>query len=249
MNGRYEQAAIAILVAMILDGLDGRVARLTNTQSAFGAEYDSLSDMVSFGVAPALVMYSFALQTMGKLGWIAAFVYCAAAALRLARFNTMLAIQDKRWFMGLPSPAAAAWIATFVWLMVDNHAREMNRAGWPGSSCCLPGISMITNMAFYSGKDFNLKRSVPFVVIVLVALGFSLISLDPPIVLFLMFLAYGMSGYVLSIKRRFFANQPSCRARHDWTTCLVCSLRSNRLDLSRIPLRPLHWGAVLRNAP
>lgn len=204
MNGRFEQAAVAILVAMVLDGLDGRVARLTNTQSAFGAEYDSLSDMVSFGVAPALVMYSFALKDMGKLGWIAAFVYCAAAALRLARFNTMLAVQDKRWFMGLPSPAAAALVAGFVWLMVDNQITG-NESRWLAWIVVLfAGISMITNLAFYSGKDFNLKRSVPFVVIVLVALGFSLISLDPPIVLFLLFLGYGLSGYALWCKRRCF---------------------------------------------
>lgn len=204
MNGHYEPAAIAILVAMILDGLDGRVARLTNTQSAFGAEYDSLSDMVSFGVAPALVMYSFALQNLGKMGWIAAFVYCAAAALRLARFNTMLAVQDKRWFMGLPSPAAAALNATFVWLMVDNHITGIESRWLAWAVMLFAGISMITNMAFYSGKDFNLKRSVPFVVIVLVALGFSLVSLDPPIVLFLLFLSYGISGYLLWAKRRFF---------------------------------------------
>jgi len=204
MNGRYEQAAVAILIAMILDGLDGRVARLTNTQSAFGAEYDSLSDMVSFGVAPALVMYSFALKGMGKLGWIAAFVYCAAAALRLARFNTMLAVQDKRWFMGLPSPAAAALVAGFVWLMVDNHVTGGESRWLAWGITLFAGISMITNLAFYSGKDFNLKRSVPFLVIVLVALGFSLISVDPPIVLFLLFLAYGLSGYVLWFKRRFF---------------------------------------------
>lgn len=204
MNGRYEQAAVAILVAMILDGLDGRVARLTNTQSAFGAEYDSLSDMVSFGVAPALVMYSFALKGMGKLGWIAAFVYCAAAALRLARFNTMLAVQDKRWFMGLPSPAAAALVAAFVWLLVDNHVTG-DESRWYGWAVTLfAGISMVTNLAFYSGKDFNLKRSVPFLVIVLVALGFSLISVDPPVVLFLVFLGYGLSGYMLWMKRRFF---------------------------------------------
>lgn len=202
MNGRYELAAVAILVAMILDGLDGRVARLTNTQSAFGAEYDSLSDMVSFGVSPALVMYSFALKDMGKLGWIAAFVYCAAAALRLARFNTMLAVQDKRWFMGLPSPAAAALVAAFVWLMVDNQITGIEARWLAWSITLFAGLSMITNLAFYSGKDFNLKRSVPFVVIVLVALGFSLISLDPPIVLFLLFLAYGLSGYVLWLKRR-----------------------------------------------
>jgi CDP-diacylglycerol--serine O-phosphatidyltransferase len=207
MNGRYEQAAIAILVAMVLDGLDGRVARLTNTQSAFGAEYDSLSDMVSFGVAPALVMYSFALKGMGKLGWIAAFVFCAAAALRLARFNTMLAVQDKRWFMGLPSPAAAALVAGFVWLMVDNRITGEEARWFAWGITLFAGISMITNLAFYSGKDFNLKRSVPFLVIVLVALGFSLISVDPPIVLFLLFLGYGLSGYLLWLKRRFLRKQ------------------------------------------
>ncbi len=202
MNERYELAAVAILFAMILDGLDGRVARLTNTQSAFGAEYDSLSDMVSFGVSPALVMYSFALKDMGKLGWIAAFVYCAAAALRLARFNTMLAVQDKRWFMGLPSPAAAALVAGFVWLMVDNQITGIEARWLAWGITLFAGLSMITNLAFYSGKDFNLKRSVPFVVIVLMALGFSLISLDPPIVLFLLFFAYGLSGYALWLKRR-----------------------------------------------
>jgi CDP-diacylglycerol--serine O-phosphatidyltransferase len=204
MNGRFEQAAIAILVAMILDGLDGRVARLTNTQSAFGAEYDSLSDMVSFGVAPALVMYSFALKEMGKLGWIAAFVYCVAAALRLARFNTMITCQDKRWFMGLPSPAAAALVAGAVWLMVDNRIPS-HMALWSAWVITLfAGISMITSLPFYSGKDFNLKRSVPFLVIVFIALGFSLISLDPPIVLFLLFLGYSLSGYALWVRRRFF---------------------------------------------
>lgn len=214
MNGRFEHAAIAILVAMILDGLDGRVARLTNTQSAFGAEYDSLSDMVSFGVAPSLVMYSFALKDLGKLGWIAAFVYCAAAALRLARFNTMLAVQDKRWFMGLPSPAAAAVVAGFVWVMVDNHITGEESSWLAWGLMLFAGLSMITNLAFYSGKDFNLKRSVPFLVIVLIALGFSLVSVDPPIVLFLIFFAYGLSGYGLWVKRRFFrkpATLPSAK--------------------------------------
>lgn len=202
MNGRFEMAAVAIFIAMVLDGLDGRVARMTNTQSAFGAEYDSLSDMVSFGVAPALVMYSFALKDMGKLGWIAAFVYCVGAALRLARFNTMLAVQDKRWFIGLPSPAAATLVAGFIWVLVDNHiqGQEMRWLAW--GLTLFAGISMITNFRFYSGKDINLKKSVPFVVIVLVALSFSLVSVDPPIVLFLLLLAYGLSGYVYAIKRR-----------------------------------------------
>lgn len=203
MNGLFELAAVGIYVAMVLDGLDGRVARLTNTQSAFGAEYDSLSDMVSFGVAPALVMYSFALQAMGKLGWVAAFVYCAGAALRLARFNTMLAVQDKRWFLGLPSPASAALIASFVWVMVDNQlpTGEVRWLAW--GITVFAGLSMISNFRYYSGKDINLKRSVPFIAIVLVALGFSLVAIDPPIMLFLLFLSYGLSGYVYWGLRRF----------------------------------------------
>ncbi len=213
MNGHYEPAAIAIFVAMVLDGLDGRVARLTNTQSAFGAEYDSLSDMVSFGVAPALVIYSFALQAMGKLGWIAAFVYCAGAALRLARFNTMLAVQDKRWFIGLPSPSAAALVASFVWVMVDNHVTgtEVRWLAW--GVTLFAGLSMISNFRFYSGKDINLKRSVPFVVIVLVALSFSLVSIDPPIVLFLLFLMYGLSGYAYWGKRHLGRKPPDKAAK------------------------------------
>jgi CDP-diacylglycerol--serine O-phosphatidyltransferase len=199
MNGRFEHAAAAIIIAMVLDGLDGRVARLTRTQSAFGAEYDSLSDMVSFGVAPALVMYSFALKDLGKLGWIAAFIYCAGAALRLARFNTMLEVQDKRWFQGLPSPAAAALIAGLVWVAVDNDFVGSDLS-WPAWALTLfAGLSMVTSLRFYSGKDINLRKSVPFIVIVGVALFFTLISVDPPIVLFLMFLAYGLSGYVYAI--------------------------------------------------
>jgi len=203
MNGHYEQAAIAIFIAMVLDGLDGRVARMTNTQSAFGAEYDSLSDMVSFGVAPALVIYSFALKGMGQLGWIAAFVFCAGAALRLARFNTLLAVQDKRWFLGLPSPAAAALVAGYVWVMVDNRVPGLDLPWLAWAITVFAGLSMISNLRYYSGKDFNLKRTVPFMVIVLVALIFSLVSLDPPIVLFLLFVLYGLSGYAIWLKRRF----------------------------------------------
>jgi len=202
MNGRFEQAAIAIFVAMILDGLDGRVARLTNTQSAFGAEYDSLSDMVSFGVAPALVMYSFALKGMGKLGWIAAFVFCAGAALRLARFNTLLGVQDKRWFQGLPSPAAATLVAGLVWVMVDNHVTGPDIRWLAWALTLFAGISMVTNLRFYSGKDINLKRSVPFLVIVLIALSIALVAIDPPIVLLLLLVAYGFSGYVIWAYRR-----------------------------------------------
>jgi CDP-diacylglycerol--serine O-phosphatidyltransferase len=197
MNQRFDNAAVAIFIAMILDTLDGRVARLTRTQSAFGAEYDSLSDMVCFGAAPALIMYEWALKDLGRPGWIAAFVYCAGAALRLARFNTNIEVVDKRFFQGLPSPAAAALIAGFLWLAIDNKI-PVGEYGMPWVAACLTlytGITMVSNVPFYSFKDINLRRSVPFAVILLIVLGFVLVISDPPIVLFLLFVAYGLSGY------------------------------------------------------
>src|SRR5664279_6398408 len=152
MNQRFEDAAIAIFVAMVLDGLDGRVARLTKTQSAFGAEYDSLSDMVSFGAAPALVVYEWVLRDMGKLGWIAAFIYVAAAALRLARFNTMLDVADKRWFTGIPSPAAAALVAGFVWV-IDDFGVDPEKVRWAALAVTVfAGLTMVSNFKFYSFK-------------------------------------------------------------------------------------------------
>lgn len=198
MNQRFDNAAVAIFVAMILDALDGRVARLTRTQSAFGAEYDSLSDMVSFGAAPALVIYEWALKDLGRFGWIAAFVYCAGAALRLARFNTNIEVVDKRYFQGLPSPAAAALVAGFLWIASDNKI-PVDAYGTPWVAAFLTlyaGITMVSNVPFYSFKDINLRRSVPFAVVLLLVLGFVLVSSDPPIVLFLLFVAYGLSGYV-----------------------------------------------------
>ena len=184
MNGRFDQAAIAIFVAMVLDGLDGRVARLTKTQSAFGAEYDSLSDMVSFGAAPALVVYEWALRGMGKLGWIAAFVYCAGAALRLARFNTMLEVADKRYFQGLPSPAAAALVAGFVWIVDDYAIDPESIRWWAWVVTVFAGLTMVSNLKYYSFKTINLRRSVPFVVIFLIVISFVLVSYQPAIVLF-----------------------------------------------------------------
>ncbi|HQS99738.1 MAG: CDP-diacylglycerol--serine O-phosphatidyltransferase [Hydrogenophilales bacterium 16-64-46] len=199
MNGRFEHAAVAIFIAMVLDGLDGRVARMTHTQSAFGAEYDSLSDMVSFGVAPALVIYEFALQDMGKFGWIAAFVYCAGAALRLARFNTQLdVVTDKRFFQGLPSPSAAALIAGFVWVMVE-YGVTGEAVRWLAAAIALfGGLTMVSNFRYYSGKEINLRKSVPFFVILLVVLVFVLISTSPPEVLFGGFVLYGLSGYAMA---------------------------------------------------
>lgn len=199
MQGNFERAAVAIFIAMVLDGLDGRVARMTRTQSAFGAEYDSLSDMVSFGVAPALVIYEWALSGMGRLGWIAAFIYCACAALRLARFNTTLEVMDKRFFQGLPSPAAAALVAGFVWVMMDfGFAGDELR--WPAAFVTVfAGVTMVTSFRFYSFKDINLKKSVPFIVVAALVLVFVLVSSYPPGVLFGLFCIYSLSGYVLAL--------------------------------------------------
>src|SRR5512135_1651355 len=161
MNQHYEIAAVAIYIAMVLDGLDGRIARLTRTQSEFGAQYDSLSDMVSFGAAPALVIYEWALKGLGKLGWVAAFVYCAGAALRLARFNTNIEVIDKRYFQGLPSPAAAALVAGLVWVAQDYGFDTEGPLRWVAAfTAFFAGITMVTNVPFYSGKDINFRRSV-----------------------------------------------------------------------------------------
>ncbi len=202
MNSKFEIAAVAIFIAMVLDGLDGRVARLTHTQSEFGAEYDSLSDMVSFGVAPSLVIYEWALKGMGKWGWFAAFIYCCATALRLARFNTNIDVVDKRYFQGLPSPAAAALVAGFVWVMLDMGYDGETVRWYASAIAVFAGLSMVSNLPFYSFKDFNMRKSVPFLVIFLVALMFILISSYPPGVLFGLFLIYAMSGFVMWFVRR-----------------------------------------------
>src|ERR1043166_1192778 len=194
MNGRFDHAAIAIFVAMVLDGLDGRVARLTKTQSAFGAEYDSLSDMVCFGAAPALVVYEWALLSMANWGWIAAFMYCVCAALRLARFNTNLDIVNKRFFQGLPSPSAAALVAGFVWIMDDNAVDPENVRWWAWAVTVFAALTMVSNFPFYSFKTINLRRSVPFVVVFLIVIFFVLGSGRPGIVLFAVFVAYSLSG-------------------------------------------------------
>jgi len=206
MNGRFDWAARAVFVAMVLDGLDGRVARLTRTQSAFGAEYDSLSDMVCFGAAPALVIYEWGLLSMGNLGWAAAFLYCVFAALRLARFNTNLEVADKRYFQGLPSPSAAALVAGFVWTMDDRALDPETYRWWALAVTVFAGVSMVSNFKYYSFKTINLRRSVPFVMVLLIVLFFVLVSYQPPMVLFSGFLLYALSGCVgwvwLALKRR-----------------------------------------------
>jgi CDP-diacylglycerol--serine O-phosphatidyltransferase len=194
MNGHFENAAIAIFVAMVLDGLDGRVARLTNTQSDFGAEYDSLADMVSFGVAPALVAFSWALQDLGKVGWVAAFVYCAGAALRLARFNTQLAVADKNFFTGLASPAAAAIVAGTVWVFSESGMPGREIAWLMAVVVPTAGLLMVSNFRYHSFKGLDLRGKVPFVAMLAVVFVFVVVSIDPAKVLLGVFVVYGLSG-------------------------------------------------------
>jgi len=206
MNDRFDSAAIGVFCAMVLDSLDGRVARMTRTQSAFGEQMDSLSDMVSFGAAPALIVYEWALRGLGKAGWIAAFVYCACAALRLARFNTNIGIVDKRFFQGLPSPAAAALVTGLIWVLDDYGFKDAARVDWLAWTAfgvtLYAGLTMVTNAPFYSFKDISFKRSVPFIVIVAIALAIAVVNIDPPLVLFATFCVYGLSGYVVYAYKR-----------------------------------------------
>jgi len=208
MNGRFEIAAIAIFVAGLLDGLDGRVARMTNTQSAFGAEYDSLSDMVSFGIAPALIVYLWSLaylrdisNFMGKLGWMAALIYATAAALRLARFNTQVGIADKRYFQGLASPAAAAVVMGAVWFceIYDIAGVDVTYAALLLTLSA--GLLMVSRFSYYSFKDLNFREKVPFVTLLAAILIFIFLSLRPATVLFSFFFLYMMSGPVVSLFR------------------------------------------------
>jgi CDP-diacylglycerol--serine O-phosphatidyltransferase len=208
-NDKFEQAAVAIVIAMILDGVDGRVARMTNTQSEFGAEYDSLADLASFGLAPALVMYEWSLSSMrdiswqmGKLGWLAAFIYAVAAALRLARFNTKASSTDKRYFQGLPSPSAAAVIVGMVWLCFDENIAGEDVAYLAWLLTVVIGILMVSKVSYYSFKDIDFQNRVPFFMILIVVLIFVLFAMNPPVVLFTGFFLYAMSGPVLSVVRR-----------------------------------------------
>ena len=202
MQNHFRLAAIAIFIAMIMDLFDGRIARLTNTQTLFGAEYDSLSDMVAFGVAPALLMYSWALQSLGKLGWLAAFIYTASTALRLARFNVRLNTGDKRYFQGLPSPCAAGLIASLIWF-----CREFGI--WVNAPIAVGmavvtitvGLLMVSAIPYRSFKELNLHGKVPFVSILIVVLLFVCISLDPPQILFYGFLSFVLSGPIFFVIR------------------------------------------------
>jgi CDP-diacylglycerol--serine O-phosphatidyltransferase len=198
MNGRFEIGAIAIFVAMVLDGMDGRVARWTNTQSEFGAQFDSIADMVAFGAAPALVAYIWVLKDLGTLGWIGAFIYCAGAGIRLARFNANIAVVDKRYFQGLPSPSGAAVLTGLIWVLVDFAFRP---TGWVAGLvwvvAVFAGITMVSNVPFWSFKEVNWKKRVPLWVILACVIAISVVAWRPSLVLWALFMSYGVSGYVM----------------------------------------------------
>lgn len=203
MNHRFEWAALAIFAAMVMDGMDGRIARLTNTQSSFGEQYDSMADMVSFGIAPALVMYTYTLNDLGRWGWLAAFVYVAGAALRLARFNSNINIVDSRFFQGLPSPAAAALTAGFVWLSVDNRLPISDPHAWVAFTITVyAGLTMISNAPFFSGKSgFIQEKRSPALIMTALVLLFALLMLNAPLVITLVFLSYTVSGWIVMFLR------------------------------------------------
>ncbi|MEN8178713.1 MAG: CDP-diacylglycerol--serine O-phosphatidyltransferase [Pseudomonadota bacterium] len=201
MDGKFEAAAMAIFAAMLMDGLDGRVARMTNTQSEFGAEYDSLADMIAFGLSPALVMFSYGLSGLGKLGWLAAFIYTAATALRLARFNTQIGMADKRYFQGLPSPSAAAIMAGGIWLGVDYEIAGASVSWAAALLTAATGLLMVSNFRYHSFKEIDFHGKVPFIAMVIMMLGFAVVLTHPPTVLFLLFLAYAISGPILTLSK------------------------------------------------
>jgi CDP-diacylglycerol---serine O-phosphatidyltransferase len=200
MNGRFEIAAIAVFVAMVLDGMDGRVARWTNTQSEFGAQYDSIADMVAFGAAPALIAYTWVLNDLGTAGWIGAFIYCAGAGIRLARFNANITVVDKRYFQGLPSPSGAAVMTGLVWVLVDfgfTPREYLWLAAVTWGVAVFAGITMVSNVPFWSFKEVNWKKRVPLWVILACVVAISIVASRPSLVLFALFMVYGLSGYVM----------------------------------------------------
>lgn len=198
MKGQYEAAVVAIFIGMIADMLDGRIARLTHTQTRFGAEYDSLSDMVTFGVAPSLLMYNLVLIQLGKVGWLVAFVYTAAVALRLARFNTQLEIADKRYFQGLACPPAAAVIASFCWLCYQHEWQNMFVAILTAVLSLTISTLMVSNIRYYSFKEIDFKGKVPFLYVLVMIILFVAIAVNPSLVLFVGFTIYALSGVLMT---------------------------------------------------
>jgi CDP-diacylglycerol--serine O-phosphatidyltransferase len=193
-KGHYETAIIAIFIGMLADMLDGRIARLTNTQSDFGAQYDSMSDMVTFGVAPAILLYSWNLNHLGKLGWLAAFIYTAAVAIRLARFNTQLGVADKRYFQGLPCPSGAAVVSSFVWYCHKHHFNHWIMYWFTALVTVIVALLMVSNIRYYSFKEIDFKGKVPFLYLFLMITVFVAIASNPSLVLLLVFASYALSG-------------------------------------------------------
>jgi CDP-diacylglycerol--serine O-phosphatidyltransferase len=217
IHDRFEAGAISIFVAMVFDNLDGRIARMTNTQSAFGAEYDSLADMIAFGLAPALVLYQWQLASLGKTGWLISFIYTAAVALRLARFNTQIGVADKRYFQGLASPAGAAVPAGFVWLCAAYPVADyINVTAVTLVLALATALLMVSNTRYYSFKDFDLKNRIPFVAVLAIVAGLVVVVWDPSLVLFLLALTYGVSGPLWTLvqvrRRRLSRHRASPRA-------------------------------------
>jgi CDP-diacylglycerol---serine O-phosphatidyltransferase len=204
MHGQFEAAATSIFIAMILDGFDGRVARLIHGESEFGAQYDSMSDLVAFGVAPALVSLSWALSDLGKVGWMAAFIYLAGAALRLARFNAMIGVTDKKYFVGLASPPAAALVAGLVWVSAQEGVEPAGVAWFGAIVVICAGLLMVSNFKYYSFKNFDIKGRVPFVALLAIVVVFSIIFIDPARVLFAMAFVYALSGPVMFVLGKRF---------------------------------------------
>ncbi|WP_203455215.1 CDP-diacylglycerol--serine O-phosphatidyltransferase [Legionella sp. MW5194] len=194
LKAHYEPAVIAIFIGMLADGLDGRIARLTNTQSEFGAQYDSLSDMVTFGVAPSLLLYSFSLHALGKIGWLVAFLYTAAVALRLARFNTQVGVADKRYFQGLACPPAAAIVSSLTWFCYQNQLHNLFIAIVTALIAVSTAVLMVSNIRYYSFKEVDFKGKVPFLYLLLMIILFVAIAANPSVVLFTGFVLYALSG-------------------------------------------------------
>ena len=199
MSGHYEAAVVAIFIGMIADSLDGRIARLTNTQTAFGAQYDSLSDMVTFGVAPSLLLYHLTLSQLGKVGWLVAFVYTAAVALRLARFNTQLETADKRFFQGLPCPPGAAVVAAFAWVCYQNEWNNFFISIVTAVLVFAIAVLMVSNLRYYSFKEVDFKGKVPFLYVLVMIILFVAIAANPALVLFGSFIIYAMSGPLFTL--------------------------------------------------
>ena len=207
-SGQFEFAALAIFAAMIFDGLDGRVARMTNTQSDFGVQYDSLSDMVSFGVAPAVVAYGWGVSDLGKLGLAAVFVYASCAALRLARFNVQAEMADKKTFTGLPSPVAAALVAGFIWSTYQIES-SLGLSVTGAILTATAGLLMVSNFKYPSFKEVDLRGKVPFIVILSIVMGFVVITIDPPRILFALALTFSFSAPVIWLWKKLMVNKPS----------------------------------------